>query len=173
MGAILKRTDDDRTTLERLTRTELVYLARHEGRDDIDPAMPAQLMVRLFEAKPPARIPMPMRGLTGQQYRLVIPPYNRWKEIAFARTELPVPVEEDKIPQVDALDDLANQWRRNNIGETTAENLPASISNKNDPEFWEMPFYRLKKECAERGIPFKRTDGKQILLEKLNGPNPA
>ena len=104
----LKHIEDPRSPLEKFSRKELEYLARFEGRDDIDPAMPVDLMREAFRARPPRQWPRPVLSSIGMNAgRRVTPPYERWKDVAFGQVSAPQPVE---IQEINALENLKEQW---------------------------------------------------------------
>ena len=154
MVATLNKITDRRTPLQKYTRKELQYMAQVEGREDIDPAMPADLMRRKFMEHPPAMWPRPMSGTLGMHFDLKIPPFDKWRQIAYGQSPTSTEPKEDEVRQATVEDDLAAQWE--------AQQKPVL-------DYSEMPFYQLKKECKRMGIPFKRTDKKKDLLEKLTG----
>lgn len=147
----LAKIQDQRSPLHRLTRKELEYLARKEGRDDVRPGMPADLMRQQFATRPPSALPRPMRGHLGTLRQLRIPRYEEWLRVAFSSTPIAEPVEE-KVEEVNASDDLKRQW------EAQQTPMPETIT-------------QLRQECKRRGIKIKRTDKMADLRAKLHGEN--
>lgn len=157
MTATLHSIQDARNPIQKLSRKELEYLARYEKRDDIVEGMPAELMKRKFLDRPPAMMPIPVRSQLGSDKRLIVPPYETWVRVAFARPGARR-VEPEEIPETDAVSDLEKQWLAQKAAET---------------DFAALPFWKLKQECKARGIAFTRTDNKAALVAKLNGQDPA
>lgn len=154
MSAVLNKTDDFRSPLFKYTRKELEYLARAENRKDIEPGMPADLMRKKFLERPPSKWPRPTAGVLGQMYRSGTPPYDEWlKKVYYRDMPQPADTQEQKVIERDALTDLEEQWKAQSV--------------IGGPDYESMTFQQLKKECAELGIQFKRTDKKPVLIEKL------
>jgi len=153
MGASLKEIIDPRGIFEKFTRKELEYLARLESREDIDPEMPAQLMRARFQNNPPARMPRPMRATLGAFRRLVVPPYDDWKRVAFNEIP-PAPVAEE-VEQKDALSDLEAQWSQIK----TEKKQPSKEKPKK--------MHELKAEAKRLGIKQSNKDTKAILEQKI------
>lgn len=124
------RVDDPRNTLERLTKRELVFLAKSEGRRDIDPSMPAELIRMKFRQKLPTRWPRPMRGGLGANKALVIPPYDDWLILAFDMTRTPPEnrTEFDEVEEVDHLELLERDYQRQQAQQQEAEREAARKS---------------------------------------------
>ncbi len=145
----LNKIQDQRAPLFRLTRKELEYLARKEGRNDVVPGMPADLMRQQFIARPPSSFPRPMRGHLGSLKQLRIPKYEDWLKVAFSNAPIPEP-QEQKVEEVNTADDLRRQW------EAQQAPMPMTITE-------------ARQECKRRGIKIARTDKLVDLREKLNG----
>lgn len=146
----LSKIQDNRSEIQKLTRKELEYLARKEGRDDIEPGMPVGLMQQKFLLKPPAVMPRPIRGHLGTLKALRKPPYEEWLRVAFAPNRTPEPQVE--VQEVSATEDLQRQWE--------AQKRP-------------LTFNEMRQECKRRGIKLKRTDNMDVLRAKLNGQDPS
>lgn len=148
----LSRIDDPRSPVEKLTRQELKFLARKEGRRDIDPSMPAKLMQKKFRDSPPRQWPRPMCGPLGSMRPLRMPPYNEWLKVAFQAAPMPEPAAQ--VEEVNELTDLERQWngQKQKPPETMGE---------------------LRSACKRLGIPIKRTDKMTDLKAKLDGQNAA
>lgn len=146
----LNKIQDTRHPIEKLSRKELEFLVRKEGRD-IDPDMPANLVRRHFIENPPSVMPRPMRPQLGSQARLVVPPYEQWVRSAFGAD--PADPVETEVVEASANDDLRAQWEREKSAAT---------------DWAALPFWQLKKECKRRGIKMTRTDGKAVLVAKLS-----
>lgn len=155
---LLQKVEDRRSTLDRLGRKELAYLARKEGRDDIDPEMPAELIRRLFQAKPPSEYPRPIRGMLGSQNAYRIPPYQEWLRVAFGNTPIPQR-EPEKVREVDALSDLERQWKSQKQVEQLPDGVPRNYEN--------LPMSSLRKIAKENGLVIPRTTKKPDLCAKL------
>ena len=143
----LNKIQDQRSPIQRLTRKELEYLARKEGRDDIIPGMPVELMRQKFLLQPPASVPRPMRAHLGAYKALRNPPYEEWLRVAFMKAPDPEP--EVEVREVNAMEDLERQWKAQQ---------PQTMGE-------------LRSECKKRGIKIKRTDKMDDLRAKLDGQN--
>lgn len=153
MAAVLKSIQDARSYIDKMSRKELEYLARYEKRDDIVDGMPAELIKLRFQAVPPANPPRPIRAQLGSQQRLVVPPYEQWVKYAYSQEVAPAP-EEQAVEEVTAASDLEKQWL---------------ADQQKTTDFNALTFQKLRQECKARGIKFKRTDKKAVLVEKLDG----
>lgn len=115
----LRPIDDPRGPLEKYSRKELEYLARYEGRQEVDPRMPVELMREHFRGRPPRMWPRPMfAGLGMTAGRRATPPYEQWCQAAFGR-EVPLP--EPEIMEVNALDVVKADWERESGHQTGHE----------------------------------------------------
>lgn len=105
----LKRVEDPRHILEKYSRKELEYLARFEGVEELDPAMPVDLMRDIFRRSPPRQWPNPVMATFGAfAGRRRTPPYEQWRNVAFGTVQQQLP----EIQEVDALANLKEQWER-------------------------------------------------------------
>lgn len=143
---ILNKIDDPRDNLEKAHRLELVKFAQAHGVAEITEHMPAILIRRTLRA----------RGLTN----ILIPPRP-------LGTTNAVPTTGEKVPQIDAADDLARQF--------AAQSAPPK-KNARPPRLVERPkseINKLRDICKERGIKMARRDGKDDLKRKIaeHGPN--
>ena len=152
----LNKIEDPRDMLNKLSRKELEYLGRLEGRD-FAPGMPAELMKARFRSEPPSRMPQPMRGTLGSQARLIVPKFEIWEKVAFG--ERPPVEQKQEIREVDALSDLEEQWLK--------EAKPQAVVN----DYKLPPIVKLRRECKERGIPWKNTDKVADLEARIHGQN--
>lgn len=130
----LRSVDDPRGVLEKYSRKELEYLARFEGVQELDPAMPVDLMRDIFRRKPPRQWPRPMLASIGTfAGRRVTPPYDQWINRAFGQqSAMPLP----EIKEVNALDVLREDWEQQKIQPVT----PKTTSDRNSE------IYRLSLE---------------------------
>lgn len=128
------------------------YLARKEGREDVQPGMPAELMRRRFQERPPASFPRPMRGSLGSQHSLRIPHYGEWLVVAFSDGARPVE-KKPVIQEVKAEDELERQWSQ-------------QAKPKND-------MAELRKAVKAAGLTAPRTATKADLKAMLDGEQNA
>lgn len=149
----LNKIQDYRSPLHKLTRKELEYLARKEGRTDVVPGMPADLMRLQFESRPPSSLPRPMRGHLGSSGELRIPSYDNWLRVAFGNAPSQQ-ITEQPVHEVTAANDLKRQW------ESQQKTEPLTITE-------------LRQECKRRGIDIARTDKMTDLRAKLDGEQNA
>lgn len=151
----LRKIDDPRSPIEKLSRKELEYLGRKEDRNFPD-GMPAEIMKARFRIEPPSENPIPMRNQLGNSARLVIPPYHVWLKVAFGQ---PAPPPSQEIKEVDAVSDLEAQW----LQQAAPQEV---VSEKKLPRI-----VTLRRECKSLGIAFKSTDKADHLESLINGQN--
>lgn len=165
----LDKIQDPRGKLEKLSRKELEYLGRYEGRTDIQPGMPRLLMLRLFQQQPPAKVPHPQRAQLGEERRLVVPPYDTWARAAFGEPPAQA-IQQETVLETDMMADLAKQWE----DEKKQPAPPVNVVAEPVGDGWDaMKIWELRRACKERGIPFSRSDKMVVLKEKLRGQNAA
>jgi hypothetical protein len=132
---ILNKIEDPRDNLEKAHRLELVRFAHAQGVSDVNENMPAMLIRRVLRMKGLTRITIPPRSL-GQQSQ----PGS-------------VPTTDQKVPEVNAEDDLMRQFK--------AQSQPTTLPN--------LGINELRAKCKELGIKLTRKDNMISMRAKIEG----
>lgn len=141
------RTEDNRDSLQKARRSELVKFARQSGVKDIDPNMPANLIRHKLRTLGLTRIQIPTRIL-GQPNQ----PHGNAKVSASNAPVIPT-----SGVEVSAMADLERQWRQEASAPKAAE----------APTIKGMGINELRAECKRLDIKLERRDNMVSMREKI------